>query len=191
MIESQRRGQGGPGKYRGFPGVIPAEGLSRGCGDKNGRDGVLARVAAWRGIGVELINEPDMERCFLESFPYGRVFAGFPIVDESPRKGPAERRVFPPDQYDPRAAAEILDFDDQVHRWSGIAVAGHRVFPDFILAETLAVFKWSPGNVQSGDTCPRARTPSSSRRYESIPIGLAYLLHNEGCIITFEEGEGP
>ena len=108
MVEGQRLRKPSPGENGGFPGIVPPPGDALGLGDESRRDGVLARIAAGRRVGVELPDEVDAKRRFLVGFPDGRIFAGLAVVDESPGQGPAVGRISPPDEDDPGPAPRGL-----------------------------------------------------------------------------------
>ncbi len=100
MIKGQGAGQGLVFKDPDFRSIVGRPGDPFGPGDEHGGDGMTAGVSIGIGIGVQLSNQPDFKTGFFFGFPDGRGFQGFPIVHKPSGQGPAEGRIFPPDQDD-------------------------------------------------------------------------------------------
>lgn len=80
-----------------------------------------ARVASGVGVGVELAEELDVERCLLAGFANGRLLERLAVVDEAAGKGPAGRRVFPFDEDDAPFFPAVHHLDDDVDGGDGVA----------------------------------------------------------------------
>jgi len=71
MIESQGKVPVPGVEDSRAPGVVGGLGRAPGPGDEHRRNGVKARVSRRLGVGVELAEELDFERCFLAGLPEG------------------------------------------------------------------------------------------------------------------------
>ena len=108
------------------PRVVGGLRLALGPGDEHGRDGVEARVASGVGVGAELAEELDVERCLLAGFPDRGRLERLAVVDEAAGQGPAGRGVLALDEDDAPPFPAVHDFDDDVDGGHGVAELGAR-----------------------------------------------------------------
>jgi hypothetical protein len=80
-----------------------------------------ARVASGVGVGVELAEEVDVERCLLPGFPDRGRFERLAVIDETAGQGPSGRGVLALDEDDAPHVPAIHDLDDDVDRRHGVA----------------------------------------------------------------------
>lgn len=90
-------------------------------GDEHHRNGVKARVASGIGVGAELTEELDIERCLLTGLADGRRLERLAVIDKAAGQGPAWRRVLPIDEDDAPRLPAVHDFDDDVDGGHGVA----------------------------------------------------------------------
>lgn len=95
--------------------------LALGPGDEHGRDRVKARVPRGVGVGVELAEELDVERCLLAGLADGRLLERLAVIDKAAGQGPAGRRVPALDEDDAACLPAVHDFDDDVDGGHGVA----------------------------------------------------------------------
>lgn len=103
------------------PRVVGGLRLALGPGDEHRRNGVKARVASGVGVGVELAEELDVERCLLAGFADGRLLERLAVIDKAAGQGPAGRRVPALDEDDAPRLPAVHDFDDDVDGGHGVA----------------------------------------------------------------------
>jgi len=80
-----------------------------------------ARVASGVGVGVELPEELDVERCLLSGFPDRGRFERLAVIDETAGQGPTGRGVLALDEDDASPFSAGHDFDDDVDGGHGVA----------------------------------------------------------------------
>ena len=80
-----------------------------------------ARVASGVGVGVELAEELDVERCLLAGLADGRLLERLAVIDKAAGQGPAGRRVLALDEDDTPPLPAVHDFDDDVDGGHGVA----------------------------------------------------------------------
>ena len=80
------------------------------------------RVASGVGVGVELPEEVDVERCLLPGFPDRGRFERLAVLDETAGQGPSGRGVLALDKDDAPPFPAGHDFDDDVDGGHGVAV---------------------------------------------------------------------
>jgi hypothetical protein len=80
-----------------------------------------ARVASGVGVGVELAEELDVERCFFAGFPDRRRLERLAVIDEAAGQGPARRGVLALDENDSPPFPAGHYFDDDIDGGHGIA----------------------------------------------------------------------
>jgi hypothetical protein len=109
-------------------GVVGAPGLARCSGHEDRRDRMEARVARRVRVGAHLAEELDVEQGLFAGLAAGGRLERFAVFDKAPGEGPAEGRVPPLDEDDPRPAGAAPDLDDDIDGRNGIAElgAGHR-----------------------------------------------------------------
>jgi hypothetical protein len=103
------------------PCVVAGLGFAPRPGDEHGRDRVQAGVAPGVGVGMELAEKLDVERCLFAGFPDRGLLERLAIVDEASGQGPAGRRVLALDEDDAPHVPAIHDLDDDVDRRHGVA----------------------------------------------------------------------
>jgi len=107
-----------------FPCVISGNRPSLRGSDENRRNGMMARIPPWIGIGMHLPFQFDIQTCFFKGLADRRLFQGFSVIDKSPGDSPADGVVLPFDQDNPPA----LDFNDDINGRERIFVPV-QVFP--------------------------------------------------------------
>ncbi len=90
-------------------------------GDEHRRNGMETRVASGVGVGVELAEELDVERCLLAGLADGRRLERLAVVDEAAGQGPAGRRVLSLDEDDAPPFPAVHHFDDDVDGGDGVS----------------------------------------------------------------------
>ena len=80
-----------------------------------------ARVASGVGVGVELAEELDVERCLLAGFPDRGRFKRLAIINEAAGQGPTGRGVLALDEDDAPPFPAGHHFDDDIDGGHGIA----------------------------------------------------------------------
>jgi len=121
MVEGQRQAPvPGIDDFRG-PRVVGRPRRALGTGDEYRRNGMEARVASGVGVGVELAEELDVERCLLAGLADGRFLERLAVIDKAAGQGPAGRRVLALDEDDTPPFPAVHDFDDDVDGGHGVA----------------------------------------------------------------------
>jgi hypothetical protein len=90
-------------------------------GDEYRRDRMKTRVAAGVGVGVELAEEFDVERCLLAGFPDRGRLERLAVIDESAGQGPTGRGILAFDEDDTPLFSAGHHLDDDVDGGHGIA----------------------------------------------------------------------
>lgn len=103
------------------PRVVGGLRLALSPGDEHRRNGVKTRVPRGVGVGVELAEELDVERCLLAGLADGRRLERLAVIDKAARQGPAGRRVPALDEDDAARLPAGHDFDDDVDGGHGVA----------------------------------------------------------------------
>jgi len=101
------------------PRIVRGLRLALAPGDEHRRNGVEPRVPRRVGVGVELAEEFDVERCLLAGLADGRLLERLAVVDETAGQGPAGGRVLALDEDDAARFPAVHDFDDDVDRRHG------------------------------------------------------------------------
>jgi len=121
MVEGQRQAPvPGIDDDRG-PRVVGGRRRALGTGDEYRRNGMETRVASGVGVGVELAEELDVERCLLAGLADGRFLERLAVIDKAAGQGPAGRRVLALDEDDTPPFPAVHDFDDDVDGGHGVA----------------------------------------------------------------------
>ena len=82
------------GKYADFFRIVGSRGRSRGPGQEDGGNGMVAGVACRIGVSVQLPDKPDVQPRFFFGFPDCRRFQGFAVINETSGEGPPPRDIF-------------------------------------------------------------------------------------------------
>jgi len=80
-----------------------------------------ARVASGVGVGVELAEELDVERCLLAGLADGRLLERLAVIDEAAGQGPAGRQVLSLDEDDATPFPAVHHLDDDVDGGDGVS----------------------------------------------------------------------
>jgi hypothetical protein len=158
MVEGQKQAPvPGIGDDRG-PRIVGGLRFALSPGDEHRRNGVKARVPRGVGIGAELAEELDVERCLLAGLADGRGLERLAVIDKAAGQGPAGRRVPALDKDDAPRLPAVHDFDDDVDGGHGVS----EFLTAHLAARSAKAIVWaSSASVNEG---PR-RSSSSARRY--------------------------
>jgi len=153
MVEGQRQAPvPGIDDDRG-PRVIGGRRRALGTGDEYRRNGMETRVASGVGVGVELAEELDVERCLLAGLADGCLLERLAVVDEAAWKGPAGRRVLAFDEDDTPPFPAVHDFDDDVDGGDGIS----EFLTAHLAARSAKAIVWARStSVNEGPRCQRS-----------------------------------
>jgi threonine/homoserine/homoserine lactone efflux protein len=116
MVKRKGGRQGIPGKDPDIPGVVGGAGSSLGGRNIDGGYGVMARITARIGVGVELPDKGDIQRRLFQRLADRGLLQGFAPIDEPTRNGPAVGGIFALYEND-----SPVNLDDDVHGGKGIA----------------------------------------------------------------------
>jgi len=121
MVEGQRQAPVPEIDDERGPRVVGGLGLALSSGDEHRRNGVKTRVPRGVGVGVELTEELDVERCLLAGLADGRLLERLAVIDKAAGQGPAGRRVHALDEDDAPRLPAVHDFDDDIDGGHGVA----------------------------------------------------------------------
>jgi len=121
MVESQKRAPVPEIDNDRGPRVVTGFRRAFGPGDEHRRYRVQPGVSRGIGIGMELAEDLDCERCLLAGFPDRGRLERLAVFDEAAGQGPAGRRVLALDKDDAPHLPAVHDFDDDVDGRHGVA----------------------------------------------------------------------
>jgi len=161
MVEGQRQAPvPGIDDDRG-PRVIGGRRRALGTGDEYRRNGMETRVASGVGVGVELAEELDVERCLLAGLADGCLLERLAVVDEAAWKGPAGRRVLAFDEDDTSPFPAVHDFDDDVDGGHGVA----EFLTAHLAARLAKTIVWARStSVNEGPRCRKGTCPKGTAK---------------------------